>query len=65
MGHSLYCFGVATSDPVYNPELFCKVWPHEEGSDVMETDGSGEDGSMQDEDWVRLGVSTAGVNFDT
>jgi hypothetical protein len=22
-GHPLYCFGMATSDPVYNPELFC------------------------------------------
>jgi hypothetical protein len=38
---------------------------NEEGSDVTEIDGSGEDDGPQDEDWVRLGASTAGVNFDT
>jgi hypothetical protein len=29
-GYSLYCFGMAASDPVYNPELFGKVWLCEE-----------------------------------
>jgi hypothetical protein len=38
---------------------------NEEGSDVTETDRSDEDDGMQDEDWVWLGASTAGVNFDT
>jgi hypothetical protein len=56
---------MATSDPVYNPELFCcSHVKKNEGSDVMEIYGSGEDDSMQDEDWVWLGASTTGVNFD-
>jgi hypothetical protein len=38
---------------------------NQEGSDVTEVDGSGEDEVMQYEDWVRLEASTAGVNFDT
>jgi hypothetical protein len=41
--HSLYCIGMTTSGPVHSLELFCEVWPREEGSDVTEFDGSGED----------------------
>jgi hypothetical protein len=37
---------------------------NQEGSDVTEVNESGEDDVTQDEDWVRLGASTAGVNFD-
>jgi hypothetical protein len=33
-------------------------------SDVTEINGSGEDDIMQDEDWVWLGASTAGIDFD-
>jgi hypothetical protein len=40
------------------------VKKNEEGSDVTEIDGSGEDDGAQDEDWVRLGASTAGMNFE-
>jgi hypothetical protein len=40
------------------------VKKNEEGSDVKEIDGSGEDVGTQDEDWVRLGAITTGVNFD-
>jgi hypothetical protein len=39
--HSLYCLGLATSDPVDSPELFCKfghVKKNQEGSDVTEVD---------------------------
>jgi hypothetical protein len=64
--HSLY-FGVATSDPVDNPGLFCEcdhMKKKKEGSDMMEVNRSGEDNVMQDEDWVRLGASTTGVDFD-
>jgi hypothetical protein len=31
----------------------------------MEVNGSGDDNVMQDKDWVRLGASTAGMDFDT
>jgi hypothetical protein len=57
---------MATSDPVHNPELFCEVWPREEESrrsDMTEVDKSGED-VTQDENLVRLGASTTGVDFD-
>jgi hypothetical protein len=37
---------------------------NQEGSDVTEVDGSDEDDVTQDEDWVRLGTSTTGVDFD-
>jgi hypothetical protein len=30
--HLPYCFGMATSDPVHTPELFCEVWPRQEES---------------------------------
>jgi hypothetical protein len=30
LGQLLYHFGMATNDPVHNPELFRKVWPCEE-----------------------------------
>nr|CAD7265930.1 unnamed protein product [Timema shepardi] len=65
-GHSLYCFGVATSDPVYNPELFikCDVNKSEERSDLAEIDVSGDDDVIQNYDWVRLEKSTPSVNFD-
>jgi hypothetical protein len=35
------------------------------GQTLLEIDGSGEDDGTQDEDWVQLEVSTAGINFDT
>jgi hypothetical protein len=38
---------------------------NQERSDVTEVDGSGEDAITQDEAWVWLGASTAGVDFDT
>jgi hypothetical protein len=57
---------VGTSDPVYNPELFFLKCGHvkknEERSDMTEIDRSGEDDCTQDEDWVRLGASTTGLN---
>jgi hypothetical protein len=40
------------------------VKKNEEGSGMMEIDGSGEDDGTQDEDWVWLGATTAGVNFN-
>jgi hypothetical protein len=39
MDHLLYCFGMATSDLVHNPELSCEVWPHEEESRRVRHDG--------------------------
>jgi hypothetical protein len=57
---------VATSDPIHNPELFCEVWPCEENqevSDVTKVDRSGKD-VTQDEDRIRLGASTSGMDFD-
>jgi hypothetical protein len=38
---------------------------NQEGSDVMEVDGSGKEEVTQDEDWVRLGASTTGLESDT
>jgi hypothetical protein len=41
------------------------VKKNQEGSDVMEVNGSGEDNVTQEEDWVQLGASTTGMHFDT
>nr|CAD7432531.1 unnamed protein product [Timema monikensis] len=38
-GHLLLCFGMAASDPVYNTELFCKGWPHEDKLKELTTCG--------------------------
>jgi hypothetical protein len=43
---------------------FGHVKKNQEWSDMMEVDGSGEIYVMQDEDWIWLGASTAGVDFD-
>jgi hypothetical protein len=54
-----------TQSTIQNFFVKCgQVKKNEDGSDMTEIDRSGEDDSMQDEDWVRLGASTAGVNFD-
>jgi hypothetical protein len=54
-----------TQSTIQNCYLSCgHVKKNQEGSDVMEVSGSGEDDITQDEDWVRLGASTAGVEFD-
>jgi hypothetical protein len=37
---------------------------NQEGSDVTEVDGSGDDDVLQDEAWVWLGASSTGVDFD-
>jgi hypothetical protein len=42
----------------------CHMKKNQEGSDVKEVDGSGEDDVTQDEDWVRLRANTAGMDFD-
>jgi hypothetical protein len=54
-----------TQSTIQNCFVKCgHVKKNEQGSDVMEIDGSGEDDGMPDEDWVRLGACTAGMNFD-
>jgi hypothetical protein len=40
------------------------VKKNQEGSDMMVVNETGEEDDTQDEDWVQLGTSTAGVDFD-
>jgi hypothetical protein len=54
-----------TQSTIQNCFVKCgHVKKNEQGSDVTEIDGSGEDDGTKDEDWVRLGACIAGVNFD-
>jgi hypothetical protein len=54
-----------TQSTIQNCFLKCgHVKKNQEGSEVTEVDGSGEDDVTQDEDWVWLGASTAGVDLD-
>jgi hypothetical protein len=58
---------VATSNKSTIQNCFVKcghVKKNQEVSDVTEVNGSSEDDVMQNEDWVRLGASTTGVDFD-
>jgi hypothetical protein len=43
----------------------CGHVKNQEGSEMTEVNRSGEDDVTQDEDWVWLGASTAGLDFDT
>jgi hypothetical protein len=40
------------------------VKKNQEGSDVTEVDRNGEDDVTQDEDWIQLGASTIGMDFE-
>jgi hypothetical protein len=53
-----------TQSTIQNCFVKCGHMKNQEGSDVTKVDRNGEDNVTQAEDWVWLGASTTGVDFD-